>query len=301
MIYTIGETVLDILFKNNQPIASKAGGSALNTAISLAQLGNKVSFISEIGDDETGRFCEDFLEMNNVNTQFLTKNISYKSSIALAFLNQNNDATYTFYKDLPEIFTCKNISFRSNDIVLFSSSFAISKRARVALLKIIHDAQSQNAIIMYDPNMRKKLMDNSFEKEYIFENFSKAHIVRASDEDCVNIFNSTNFMEIYSQLQKLGVAVLIITKNSGAVEVFAQNLHLQFTVPKINPISTIGAGDTCNAGIIHKIHELGISAAQISMISKEAWDLIIPFSIACSSKVCMSLENYLQPQDIQDL
>ena len=38
-IYTIGETVLDIIFKNGQPVASKAGGSMLNTAVSLGRRG----------------------------------------------------------------------------------------------------------------------------------------------------------------------------------------------------------------------------------------------------------------------
>ena len=37
-IYTIGETVLDIIFKNEQPVAAKPGGSMLNTSVSLVAL-----------------------------------------------------------------------------------------------------------------------------------------------------------------------------------------------------------------------------------------------------------------------
>jgi len=53
-VYTIGETVLDIIFKNNQPVSAKAGGSVLNSSVSLGRLGVDVYFISDYGSDEVG-------------------------------------------------------------------------------------------------------------------------------------------------------------------------------------------------------------------------------------------------------
>jgi fructokinase len=46
-VYAIGETVLDILIKGDQPLATKAGGACLNTAVTLGRLGIKVHFIGE--------------------------------------------------------------------------------------------------------------------------------------------------------------------------------------------------------------------------------------------------------------
>ena len=66
-IYTIGETVYDIIFKNCQPIAAKAGGSMLNSSVSLGRLGLPVSFISEIGKDQVGGFIFVFLIDYNFN------------------------------------------------------------------------------------------------------------------------------------------------------------------------------------------------------------------------------------------
>ena len=66
MIYTVGETVIDLIFKNMQPQAAKVGGSALNTSVSLGRLGNEVAFISEIGSDELGEWCLSFLNENGV-------------------------------------------------------------------------------------------------------------------------------------------------------------------------------------------------------------------------------------------
>lgn len=35
----VGETILDILFKNNQPVAAVAGGSSFNSIISVGRAG----------------------------------------------------------------------------------------------------------------------------------------------------------------------------------------------------------------------------------------------------------------------
>jgi fructokinase len=37
-IYAIGETVLDILFKDQLPVTAKAGGACLNSAVTLGRL-----------------------------------------------------------------------------------------------------------------------------------------------------------------------------------------------------------------------------------------------------------------------
>ena len=43
-IYGIGETVLDIIFKDGQPQAAKAGGSVLNSMVSMGRMELPVIF-----------------------------------------------------------------------------------------------------------------------------------------------------------------------------------------------------------------------------------------------------------------
>ena len=60
----IGETILDILFKNNQPTAAVPGGSVFNGIISLGRMGVNVDFISETGNDKVGNIILDFMKEN---------------------------------------------------------------------------------------------------------------------------------------------------------------------------------------------------------------------------------------------
>ena len=48
----IGETVLDIIFKNNQPDTAAPGGSTFNSMVSLGRAGVSAYFISEVGNNQ---------------------------------------------------------------------------------------------------------------------------------------------------------------------------------------------------------------------------------------------------------
>ena len=57
----IGETILDILFKDNQPMKAVPGGSVFNSIISLGRMGANVIFVSEVGSDRVGDIVIDSL------------------------------------------------------------------------------------------------------------------------------------------------------------------------------------------------------------------------------------------------
>lgn len=97
----IGETVLDIIFKKEQPIGAYPGGSAFNAIISLARAGVSTAFIGEAGHDRVGQNIIKFLKDNGVDASNVTAFPGSKSPVSLAFLDDNNDAEYIFYKDHP--------------------------------------------------------------------------------------------------------------------------------------------------------------------------------------------------------
>jgi len=57
----IGETVLDIIFKNEQPIGAYPGGSTYNAIVSMGRSGVPATFISEAGNDRVGERVVAFL------------------------------------------------------------------------------------------------------------------------------------------------------------------------------------------------------------------------------------------------
>lgn len=301
MIYAIGETVIDLIFKKMQPQAAKVGGSALNTAVSLGRLENTVTFISEIGNDELGQWCIDFLTENGVNTTGLICYKNKQTSLALAFLNEKNDAKYQFYKEFDMEMPIQNFSFKNDDILLFSSSFAINTRVRKSVKTILEQAKQENSILYYDPNMRKKLSQDSLEFSLVQENLQLADVVHISNEDAQAIFNTENVDVVFEELQKYGVSVMIYTQNKDDVVIRTKTIKRSYSVPSITPVSTIGAGDTFNAGFIHGLSKYHISKQTIETIDSQFFDDVIPFAIACSANVCMSIDNYIDKEFCEKL
>ena len=98
----IGETILDIIFRNDRPYAAVPGGSVFNGLVSLGRLGVDVLFISELGNDHVGNILQRFMRDNHISTQYLDCFPDGKSPISLAFLDEKQNASYLFYKDYPE-------------------------------------------------------------------------------------------------------------------------------------------------------------------------------------------------------
>lgn len=299
-IFGLGETVFDIIFKDGQPISAKAGGSVLNALVSLARLGHKTYFISELGNDKVGDTIVNFLSKNNINTSYLQRYNHGQSALAMAFLNKNNDAEYDFYKNYPKKrLTIDLPDFRKDDILLFGSFYAIDTTIRSQAYKIVKHALECGCIIIYDPNFRNKHTTNTNEyNSYINENISMADIVRGSNEDFLNIFSTTTAEESYLKIKDLCLN-LIFTANTKGVSLYSQNINKHYAVPKISPISTIGAGDNFNAGIIHEILDSNIYKQDINDINEFNWDKIIKSGIKLSTAVCMSMDNYID--SFQDL
>lgn len=302
-VFAIGETVLDIIFKNNQPVSAKPGGSMLNSSVSLGRLGLNVSFISDFGKDETGTMINDFLHENGVNTQYIQLLDSHNTALALAFLDEKNNASYIFYKDNPaERLQNINIKPQAGDILLFGSFFAISSSVRKGLNSIVQQAKSAGSTIIYDPNFRRPhLAELKRIKPWIIENIGAADIVKASDEDVKLIFNCRDADSAFTEIQKAGCDRLIYTAGSDPVQLRTPKQNIGLEIPEINPLSTIGAGDNFNAGLVFNLLNRKLYKENLDDLQKKDWLEILKSCVSFSANVCLSLDNYISQEFVNSV
>lgn len=297
----IGETVLDIIFKNDQPTAAVPGGSVFNALISLGRSGVKAAFISETGNDRVGRTIINFLKENGVDGQSVYVYPDSKSPISLAFLNERNDAEYIFYKDHPNDrleFTFPDV--QPDDIVLFGSYYAVNPVIRPQVMGFLDYARQHGAILYYDVNFRAahknevmKLTPN------ILENLEFADIVRGSTEDFEVMFRKSDPDAIYRSQIAFYTRNFICTQGALPVELRADGgLKKQYPVETSGEtVSTIGAGDNFNAGFAYGLIKHNIRRADIEQgLSEEQWDQVIGCAQQFSANVCKSINNYVSPE-----
>ena len=293
-IYTCGEALYDITFRNGQPVSAWPGGAMLNTSVSLGRLGLPVSLITEYGQDPIGELLDAFLKDNGISTKFVSRFPDHKTTIALAFLNDRNEASYSFYKDYPEKRLPGKLPVPTDqDFFLFGSFFALDPAIRERLMHLLQISKNHNTFIYYDPNFRKSHLDElPALKKNILENISMATLVRGSDEDFHNLFGAENAEDAYRAISPL-TKYLIYTASDRAVFLRTPALSLEIPVPPVKTVSTVGAGDTFNAGIAYELFKRKINPSHLELLKEETWKEIIGTAIRMSGEVCKSYENYI--------
>ena len=292
----IGETVLDIIFKNNQPVGAVPGGSVFNSIISLGRSGVKCAFISETGNDRVGRTILDCLKENGVDATSVYVYPDSKSPLSLAFLNENNDAEYIFYKDHPNDrleFTFPDI--QPDDIVLFGSYYAVNPVIRPQVVGFLDYARQHGAILYYDVNFRASHKNEVMKlTPNILENLEYADIVRGSTEDFEVMFHKSDPDVIYRTQIAFYTKRFICTQGAQPVELRAENgLKKNYEVKSDgNTVSTIGAGDNFNAGFAYGLIRYNITREQIEQgLTEQQWDQLISCAQQFSAEVCRSINN----------
>lgn len=289
----IGETILDILFRDGQPQAAVPGGSVYNAVISLGRMGQNVTFISETGNDRVGEMILANMRENGVDTANVNVFPEGKSPVSLAFLNERNDAEYIFYKDYPRQRLEVNMpEISSDDIIMIGSYFAITPVLRDKVKELLDRARDAGAIIYYDVNFRSTHANEAIKlMPTIIENFEYADILRGSTEDFQNMFRQTDADKVYSNHVGFYCPNFICTDADGDVRLRTKHVCKNYPVTPLKAVSTIGAGDNFNAGVVYGLLKYRVRRADLAELTEADWDAIIRCGMDFSADVCKSVSN----------
>ena len=294
----IGETVFDILFKNGQPVKAVPGGSVYNSIISLGRVGAEAAFISEVGDDRIGEIILSHLRDSGVDASSVCCFSGGKSPLALAFLNERNDAEYLFYKDYPN--NRLEVDFpkiEKGDIVLYGSYFVLNPVLRDKTKAFLQYAKDCGAILYYDINFRKNHVAERIKLgEALIENLEFADIVRGSADDFYYLYEMTDAEKIYKEKIKFYCPEFIFTSGDGDVKLFTKEFSDVFPVKKVDVVSTVGAGDNFNAGVVYGLLKAMVEREAMSLLNKEEWSNIISCGLDFSAYACTLIENYVDKE-----
>lgn len=293
----IGETVLDIIFKNGKPTEAVPGGSTFNGIVSLGRSGVNVTFLSETGDDRVGEHVRQFLKDNNVDTTGINVCMESKSPISLAFLDSDNNADYVFYRDTNinhADFVYPDIN--ADDIVVFGSFYAVNPAMRNQVLGLLELARSRGAIIYYDVNFRPAHRNDVMKiTPNLIENLEYADIVRGSRDDFNEIYHKDTAERVYRADTSFYCKRLVYTDGAQPVTVLSDGgFKKEYPVEHIHTVSTIGAGDNFNAGLVYGLIKYGVTRADIERgLNESTWDKLIECAMEFAADCCKDIFNYI--------
>ncbi len=293
-----GEIVLDILFRNHKVLTALPGGSMLNTAVSLARAGNRPVFCGLSGQDEAGRYIKHFLESQGVQTALIKQLPDHLTPVTLCWLGEQHDATYTFYKPpLPAPPVQPDIpALHSSGITAAGSFFAVDPIRRPVMEKLLQQVAESRCLFYYDLNYRNNHLSRLGEvMPHLLVNLRAAKIIKGSEEDFRLVFGQASPEALRDVIPGGADKVLVVTAGDRQVDFLYRNLRLTLPVKKIEPVSTVGAGDSFNAGFIHALWGMHANRDNIEYWSSGQWESSIRSGMAFAKAVCAGEENYIPP------
>ena len=299
----IGETVLDILFKDDQPQKAVPGGSTFNSIVSLGRAGMNCAMVTDVGGDHIGDIICRYLQKNGVSSEYVCRHEKVKSHISLAFLDEHNDAQYIFYKDHTSVSLDGPLPvFSKDDVVLFGSFFAINPVIRPVVGKLLRSAREAGAWLYYDVNFRKnhiadlpEVMPNSE------ENMRLADVVRGSTEDFGFLYGLHDGDAIYEKISHL-CNTLILTDGARPIRLYTPEGCETYPVQPIETVSTVGAGDNFNAGYIYA--KIAIENGKLEIENSTGINnnsQLIKMAQRWSQDVCRQIGNNISDELVEQL
>lgn len=293
----VGEIVTDIIIRDGSPQKMVCGGSCLNTMVTLGRCGVETAFVSQVGDDYLGHQTKTFLAQNGVNEAYVVMEQGRQSKLSLAVLNEHNDANYEFYGDKnPDVFPAQLPPVEAGDIVVFGSYYALNPALHEGLTGLLRKAKEEGSLTYYDVNFRPTYLPRKDELlPNLEENLGLSTIVRGSDEDFQNLFGTSQTEAVYERVKSL-CKNLLITRGSKGIDLRTASVCGHYDIRPVEVVSTIGAGDTFNAGVALWLYGHGIDASQVKEMTQEMWGEAIMLGAKLSAEVCQSTDNYVSKQ-----
>jgi len=286
-----GEMIVDIVSKDNKIIASNPGGSVFNTMVSIARQGHTALFAGRLTDDSLGRQILQFMHDNRMSIDFVQVADTGSTPYSQATLDAFNNANYRFFRNPPEKIQPLILpEISENDVVAIGSYFAVSPETRTDVQRLLKEAKKHCATIYYDINFRKSHAEERDELMPAFiDNFRKSDIVRCSREDLDTLFPNISLSDIYSRF--LDGKLFIVTDAENLIYIRQNKTEKTYGVARIEPVSTIGAGDSFNAGLICSI--LNNENLLPKPYSETIIDAMIDSGRKFAAQACLSWENYV--------
>jgi fructokinase len=301
-IFGVGEVLYDVSFVKGSAVGGHVGGSVLNALSTLASMGHNVHLVSEVGEDLLGQLIEKEILEKKIDC-YLFKDLDKKTSLALAFLDERGDADYSFYKShwAPSLKQTLKLDFQIGDVFLYGSLFSIHENSHDWLLQEMKSSGFECMNKIFDPNLRKGYLrdiDLKTLESRVVKCMSLANLVKASTDDMELLWGEMPHAVYYEKIKKY-CPYLVLTQGSEGLKFFSPDFRLDLEAKACKDVvSTIGAGDNLNAGLVSGFAEVGKSC--FTELNKAEWMQILGRGIEFGSAVCAVKAVSLEPKDLRD-
>lgn len=231
----------------------KAGGAPMNVARHLVQQKIDVSFVSRIGNDESGKKLNDFLKKSGLDGKHIQHDEQLPTCEVTVQLDENNHATYT----IPQPVSWDNIKLenglkkhaRKASAIVFGSLICRSKVSCETLRTLL---EVSSGLKVFDVNLRAP----HYDKDTIENLVAKANVVKMNEEEAHLLIGGKpdklkdNIIEFQ---RKFHTKIICVTRGDKGAIVWQDKKFYEHPGFKVAVEDTVGSGDAFLATMVKGI------------------------------------------------
>lgn len=235
-------------------------GAEVNVGIGLTRLGFNVSFLTKLGTDPFGEYIHDYLQRENIGTEYITFDKDHTTGLMLKSKIDKGDPQTSYYRK-DSAFSTFSIEDVINKIdfnnvrVLHVTGIpaALNEITRGAVYYLMAQAKEAGTFITFDPNLRPSLWKDEKTMILVMNDLAKyANVVLPGITEGEILTGSKDKEEIADFYLKLGVDYVVIKTGEEGAFIKKNDksvIHVPgFKVDRV--VDTVGAGDGFAVGII---------------------------------------------------
>jgi 5-dehydro-2-deoxygluconokinase len=281
-IITMGRSSIDLYsqdigedFVNIKGFNAFVGGSPLNIAVGAQRLGLKTTLLTAVGKDKTGDFLLNFLNKENVNTEFIPQIEGARTSAVLLGIEPPDRFPLVYYRDNAAdsqitIDHVKAAGIKNFKLLEISGTALNIEPSRSAVFYAVEQAAENGVQVLLDIDFRADqwkdirsfgLMVRAILPKVDIALGTEEEILAATLQDAsqVSIAHQQisapeikgNLEEAIKKILDTGVKVLIVKKGSKGATIYSKNSEPK-DVPgfPVEILNVLGAGDAFASGFI---------------------------------------------------
>ena len=275
-IVTFGEAMIRLApphFKRLEQTDSldvEIGGTELNTAVGLARLGRKVSWISRLPDSALGRLVANRVRETGVEVQDLLWSLTDR--IGLYFLEFGaaprpsgivyDRADSAMSRIQPGMLNWPKIFSGAKWFHVTGITPAISSSSRAATQEALQAAKVAGVPVSLEVNYRAKLWTHEEAGNWLKESLPFANVLVTNPDEIQRFFQiETSSLpeaakQVCERFQLDTVAITLretpsVWKNSFTAVGYSKNQFFETRKYEVEIVDRLGSGDAFGAGLIH--------------------------------------------------
>jgi len=225
-----------------------AGGSVANSIVGLSQLGNPVSFIGKVNNDELGNKYEKSLTNEKVKYCYQKKKESIPTGTCLILITPDSERTMCTFLGIAGKINDKDIdtnAVKNSELIFLEGYLWDEGEPKRAFDKAI-SISKKSAMSLSDQFCVERHKKNFFD---LVNN--KLDIIFANEQEILSLIDAKSFDDVVSFGKQLGKLVVITRGEKGSIAIKKNNVVEYDSQKNLKILDLTGAGDLFAAGFLH--------------------------------------------------